>query len=193
MSRSAPEVLWFRLLQFLHRLLLCLLQHKYLPVFWSRFLPDLNIYLSQDLNLYVAMLVMAIAVALISIFSRSWYVIPAGVVFIAVLYMMMMRNRTRMLNALSRALEEQYPEGMAEMSIAFGSDGLHQLNQTTGDLTVLPYDNLTDVIEGEDSMALLTRANALIPVFTSQLTESEKEHLLALLAEKAPKCKQHRA
>jgi len=31
-------------------------------------------------------------------------------------------------------------------------------------LTVLPYDNLTDVIEGEDSMALLTRANALIPV-----------------------------
>ena len=41
---------------------------------------------------------------------------------------------------------------MAEMSIAFGSDGLHQLNQTTGDLTVLPYDNLTDVIEGEDSM-----------------------------------------
>ena len=71
---------------------------------------------------------------------------------------------------------------MAEMSIAFGSDGLHQLNQTTGDLTVLPYDNLTDVIEGEDSMALLTRANALIPVFTSQLTESEKEHLLALLS-----------
>ena len=79
------------------------------------------------------------------------------------------------------------------MSIAFSSDGLHQLNQTTGDLTVLPYDNLTDVIEGEDSMALLTRANALIPVFTSQLTESEKEHLLALLAEKAPKCKHHRA
>lgn len=151
------------------------------------------LYHTQDLNLYVAMLVMAIAVALISIFSRSWYVIPAGVVFIAVLYMMMMRNRTRMLNALSRALEEQYPEGMAEMSIAFGSDGLHQLNQTTGDLTVLPYDNLTDVIEGEDSMALLTRANALIPVFTSQLTESEKEHLLALLAEKAPKCKHHRA
>ena len=107
--------------------------------------------------------------------------------------MMMMRNRTRMLNALSRALEERYPEGMAEMTIAFGSDGLHQLNQTTGDLTVLPYDNLTDVIEGEDSMALLTRANALIPVFTSQLTESEKEHLLALLAEKAPKCKHHRA
>lgn len=30
-------------------------------------------------------------------------------------------------------------------------------------------------------------------VFTSQLTESEKEHLLALLAEKAPKCKHHRA
>ena len=144
------------------------------------------LYRTQDLNLYVAMVVMAIAVALISIFSRSWYVIPAGVVFIAVLYMMM-------LNALSRALEEQYPEGMAEMSIAFGSDGLHQLNQTTGDLTVLPYDNLTDVIEGEDSMALLTRANALIPVFTSQLTESEKEHLLALLAEKAPKCKHHRA
>ena len=136
---------------------------------------------------------LAIAVALISIFSRSWYVIPAGVVFIAVLYMMMLRNRTRMLNALSRALEERYPEGMAEMSIAFGSDGLHQLNQTTGNLTVLPYDNLTDVIEGEDSMALLTRANALIPVFTSQLTESEKEHLLALLAEKAPKCKHHRA
>lgn len=80
------------------------------------------LYRTQDLNLYVAMLVMAIAVALISIFSRSWYVIPAGVVFIAVLYMMMMRNRTRMLNALSRALEEQYPEGMAEMSIAFGSD-----------------------------------------------------------------------
>ena len=151
------------------------------------------LYRTQDLNLYVAMVVMAIAVALISIFSRSWYVIPAGVVFIAVLYMMMMRNRTRMLNALSRALEERYPEGMAEMSIAFGSDGLHQLNQTTGDLTVLPYDNLTDVIEGEDSMALLTRANALIPVFTSQLTESEKEHLLALLAEKAPKCKHHRA
>ena len=49
------------------------------------------------------------------------------------------------------------------------------------------------MIEGEDSMALLTRANALIPVFTSQLTESEKEHLLALLAEKAPKCKHHRA
>ena len=42
-------------------------------------------------------------------------------------------------------------------------------------------------------MALLTRANALIPVFTSQLTESEKEHLLTLLAEKAPKCKHHRA
>ena len=91
------------------------------------------LYRTQDLNLYVAMVVMAIAVALISIFSRSWYVIPAGVVFIA------------------------------------------------------------DVIEGEDSMALLTRANALIPVFTSQLTESEKEHLLALLAEKAPKCKHHRA
>ena len=87
------------------------------------------LYRTQDLNLYVAMVVMAIAVALISIFSRSWYVIPAGVVFIAVLYMMMMRNRTRMLNALSRALEERYPEGMAEMSIAFGSDGLHQLNQ----------------------------------------------------------------
>ena len=94
------------------------------------------LYRTQDLNLYVAMVVMAIAVALISIFSRSWYVIPAGVVFIAVLYMMMMRNRTRMLNALSRALEEQYPEGMAEMSIAFGSDGLHQLNprQRVGDM-----------------------------------------------------------
>ena len=45
MSRSAPEVLWFRLLQLLHRLRLCLPRHKYLPVFWSRFLLDLNIYL----------------------------------------------------------------------------------------------------------------------------------------------------
>ena len=42
------------------------------------------LYRTQDLNLYVAMVVMAIAVALISIFSRSWYVVPAGVVFIAV-------------------------------------------------------------------------------------------------------------
>ena len=31
------------------------------------------LYRTQDLNLYVAMVVMAIAVALISIFSRSWY------------------------------------------------------------------------------------------------------------------------
>ena len=28
-----------------HRLRLCLPRHKYPPVFWSRFLPDLNIYL----------------------------------------------------------------------------------------------------------------------------------------------------
>jgi len=42
-------------------------------------------------------------------------------VFIAVLYMMMMRNRTRMLNALSRALEEQYPEAPLVMNCKEGS------------------------------------------------------------------------
>ena len=151
------------------------------------------LYRAQDLNMYVGMGVMAAAVIIISIMSRTWYVLPAGVVFVAVLFLMMRRNRTRMLEALGKMLNERYPDGMAEMSVAFGDDGVHQLNQTSGDMTVLPYDKLTDVIEGEDSMALLTRANSMIPVFTSQMTQSEKEHLLALLAEKAPKCHRHRA
>lgn len=151
------------------------------------------LYRTQDLNLYVAMAVMGLAVAVISLLSRSWYVIPAGVVFIATLYGMMRSNRSRMLRSLTRLLAEKYPGGMAEMSIAFGADGVHQLNQASGQVSTIPYDNLTDLIEGEDSMALLTRANGLIPVYSSQLTSSEKEQLLALIAREAPKCKRHRA
>lgn len=150
------------------------------------------LYRTQDINMYIAMGVMAAVVLLISLLSRSWYLLPAGVVFVGVLYGMMRSNRSRMVRALTRLLNEKYPDGMAEMSVAFGADGVQQLNQTTGQFSAIPYDNLTDVIEGEDSMALLTRANGLIPVYTSQLTESEKGHLLALLTEKAPKCKHHR-
>lgn len=148
---------------------------------------------TQDINFYIGMGLVAVLTLLFTFFSRTWYVIPVGIVLVLLMLFCVRSGHARMLSSLERVLKERYEDGLYEMTTAFSPEGVQQLNQQSGNTTLLPYDNLTDILLTEDAMALLTRTNALIPVFISQLTRSETEELLAFLREKCPKARLHRA
>lgn len=84
---------------------------------------------------------------------------------------------------------EQAPGGTLQYTTSFSAHKLHLQNHTNGARTEVDMVLFNRVFQVADVWALISKGNIIYPVFASQLSETDRESLLALLKQNNPKIK----
>lgn len=88
-----------------------------------------------------------------------------------------------------QAFLEQYPDGKLSYKNGFADDGIHVHNVSNGAHAVMAYAVLKKVVAAGDIWVLVSKSRACTPIHAAQLSETDRESLLALLKQNNPKIK----
>ena len=85
--------------------------------------------------------------------------------------------------------QEAAPGGRIEYTSSFTDEKLMLVNHTNGASGELPLANVRKVFDANGVWALVSKGNMYYPVFAGELSETDRESLLALLKQNNPKIK----
>ncbi len=88
-----------------------------------------------------------------------------------------------------RRFEEETPSGIAAYTVAFSDAQVHLQNHANGASGAIALSNMKRLMQVEDIWVLVTKTGAFVPVFVSQLSETDRESVLQLLKQNNPKIK----
>lgn len=88
-----------------------------------------------------------------------------------------------------KRFREETPGGKSEYVVAFDENGVHVYNGANGAKVAFAYASFKRLMQVDDNWALLTKTNAMVPVFAEMLRETDRKSVLALLKAKNPKIK----
>lgn len=86
-----------------------------------------------------------------------------------------------------KRFQEETPGGKAEYVVAFDENGVHVYNGASGAKVAFSYTSFKRLMQVKENWALLTKSNAIVPVFAGTLSKTDRKSVLALLKEKNPK------
>lgn len=92
-------------------------------------------------------------------------------------------------NQSIKRIAEENPGCRVEYEIGFAEDGVHLHHLTNGGKVVFAYDSLKKLIHVGNEWVLQTKTRAFFPVFSSQLSETDRLSVIDLLKAKNPKIK----
>lgn len=101
---------------------------------------------------------------------------------IAMVYLTSVTRKKR-----KQAFLEQYPDGKLMYENGFAEDGLHVHNVSNGAHAVMSYDVLKKLVVAGDMWVLVSKSAVCTPVHVGQLSETDRESLLAHLKKHNPK------
>ena len=120
--------------------------------------------------------------------NNVWPILLIGVAYV-LLDLLLEWGTRRTTKMTVRRFEEEHHTGIAPYTTAFSDTQVHLHNHASGAAGTIDLSNMKRLMKVEDTWVLATKTAAFIPVFVSQLSETDQESLLALLKEKNPKIK----
>lgn len=129
--------------------------------------------------------------ALLTILNGNDWLWPfIGVGFAYVLFDLLMEWAVRRtIKTTVQRFEEEFHSGVVSYTTAFSDTQAHLKNKTSGSDTSIALSAMKRLMKVEDAWVLVTKTSAFIPIFVSQLNETDRKSLLSLLKEKTPKLK----
>lgn len=120
--------------------------------------------------------------------KNVWPLLLIGIAY--ALFDLLLEWATRRTTKMTvRRFEEEHHTGMAPYTTKFTDTQVHLHNHASGAAGAIDLSNMKRLMKVDDTWVLATKTAAFIPVFVSQLSETDRESLLALLKEKNPKIK----
>ena len=111
-----------------------------------------------------------------------------GMLIVALAVACFFRYRKVLKNTVDRYLE-QAPGGVVEYVVAFSDDSLHIHSLTTGGKSAIALEHMKYLMQINDVWMLVTKTSLFAPVFVGQLSETDRESVIALLKSNNPKIK----
>lgn len=129
--------------------------------------------------------------ALLTIINGNDWLWPfIGVGFAYVLFDLLMEWAVRRtIRSTVQRFEEEFHEGVVSYTTAFSDTQAHLCNQTSGSATSINLSAMMRLMKVENLWVLVTKTSAFVPIFVEQLSETDRESLLALLKQNNPKIK----
>lgn len=132
--------------------------------------------------------VVMIVMSLLLLYMGSEYAVFFLTVFVLLLGLFiylpaLMRKNGR------NAFREAAPGGKLAYTSSFTDDKLMLVNHTNGGSGELPLMNVKKVFEANGVWALFSKGGMFYPVFAKEMSETDRESLLALLKQNNPKIK----
>lgn len=95
----------------------------------------------------------------------------------------------RTIKTTVQRFEEEFHSGIVSYTTAFTDTQAHMKNRFSGSATSIDLSAMKRLMKVEDAWVLVTKTSAFIPIFVSQLNETDQKSLLALLKKESPKLK----
>lgn len=129
--------------------------------------------------------------ALLTIINGNDWLWPfIGVGFAYVLFDLLMEWAVRRtIKTTVQRFEEEYHAGVVSYTTAFSDTQAYLKNHTSGSETSIDLSAMKRLMKVDDAWVIVTQTSAFIPVFVSQLSETDRKSVLALLKQNNPKIK----
>lgn len=138
------------------------------------------------------LLVIDVVLTAVNGIDGLWPFIGIGFAYVLLDLLMEWAVRRTIKTTVQR-FEEEFHSGAVSYTTAFSDTQAHLNNQTSGSTTSIDLSAMKRLMKVEDAWVVVTKTSAFIPVFVSQLSETDQASLLALLKQNNPKIKIDRA
>lgn len=131
----------------------------------------------------VCLLLSAVCDYMIGTWEHVIMLVGIGIVYVtAMAFLSSLIHKKR-----QQAFLEQYPDGKLSYRNGFADDGIHVHNVSNGAHCVMAYAVLKKVVAAGDIWVLVSRSRVCTPINAAQLSETDRQSLLALLKQNNPK------
>ena len=129
--------------------------------------------------------------ALLTIINGNDWLWPfIGLGFAYVLFDLLMEWAVRRtIKTTVQRFEEEYHAGVVSYTTAFSDTQVHLKNHTSGSETSIDLSAMKRLMKVDDTWVIVTQTSAFIPVFVSELSETDQKSVLDLLKQNNPKIK----
>lgn len=133
---------------------------------------------------------LAIDVVLMNLNGSKWQWPIICLVFGYVLFDLLMEWAVRRtIKTTVQRFEEEFHTGVVTYSTAFSDTQAYIKNHFSGSATCIDLSAMKRLMKVANDWVLVTKTSAFIPIFVSQLSETDQTSLLALLRHNNPKIK----
>lgn len=113
-----------------------------------------------------------------------------GIGFAYVLFDLLMEWAVRRtIKTTVQRFEEEFHTGVVTYSTAFSDTQAYMKNHFSGSATSIDLSAMKRLMKVEDAWVLVTKTSAFVPIFVTQLSETDQTSLLLLLKQNNPKIK----
>lgn len=113
-----------------------------------------------------------------------------GIGFAYVLFDLLMEWAVRRtIKTTVQRFEEEFHSGVVPYTTAFSDTQAHLKNHTSGSETSIDLSAMKRLMKVEDVWVLVTKTSAFVPIFVTQLSETDHASLLELFKQNNPKIK----
>ena len=139
----------------------------------------------------VCIWVLLVLDALLTILNGNDWLWPfIGLGFAYVLFDLLMEWAVRRtIKTTVQRFEEEYHAGVVSYTTAFSDTQAHLKNHTSGSETSIDLSAMKRLMKVDDTWVIITQTSAFIPVFVSELSETDQKSVLDLLKQNNPKIK----
>lgn len=139
----------------------------------------------------VCIWVLLVLDALLTILNGNDWLWPfIGLGFAYVLFDLLMEWAVRRtIKTTVQRFEEEYHAGVVSYTTAFSDTQAHLENHTSGSETSIDLSAMKRLMKVDDTWVIVTQTSAFIPVFVSELSDTDQKSVLDLLKQNNPKIK----